>query len=75
MANTMTMPKKQSEDMLPPSTKRETLQRYRLQVDRLTKSSFKTKDDAVKAGNVIKTAFPQVHVSVYDAEKSETFVL
>jgi hypothetical protein len=37
MANTMAMPKKgaASEDMLPPSTKKETLERYRLQVDRL----------------------------------------
>ena len=45
-----------------------------MQVDRLTKSSFKTKDEAVKAGGAIK-AYPKVQVSIYDAEKSETTVL
>src|SRR5687767_4430222 len=66
MANTMSMPKKgQSEDMLPPSTRKETLERFRLQVDRLTKSSFKTKDEAEKAGAAIKKNFSKVQVSVY----------
>lgn len=72
----MTIPKKgQSEDMPPPKTTRETLERYRLQVDRLTKSSYKAKDDAEKVGSAIKKNFPKLHVSIYDAEKSETTVL
>ena len=76
MANTMSMPKKaQSEDMLPPTAKKETLERYRMQVDRLTKASFRTKEEAEKAGTVIKKAHPKVQVSIYDAEKSETTVL
>jgi hypothetical protein len=76
MANTMTMPKKgASEDMLPPSTKKETVERFRMQVDRLTKASFKTKDEAVKAGGAIKKAYPKVQISIYDGEKSETTVL
>jgi hypothetical protein len=76
MANTMSMPKKgQSEDMPPPTAKKQTLERYRLQVDRLTKTSFKTKDEAEKFGTGIKKAHPKVHVSIYDAEKSETTVL
>ena len=77
MANTMSMPKKgrQSEDNLPPTAKKETLEHYRLQVDRLTKASFKTKEEAEKAGTLIKKAHPKVQVSIYDAEKNETTVL
>ncbi len=75
-ANTMSMPKKgKSEDMLPPTAKKETLERYRMQVDRLTKASFKTKEEAEKAGTVIKKAHPKVQVSIYDAVKNETAVL
>ena len=74
MANTMSMPKKgPSEDMLPPSAKKETLERYRMQVDRLTKAS--TKEEAERAGGTIKKAYPKVQVSIYDAEKSETTIL
>lgn len=76
MANTMSMPKKgPSEDMLPPSAKKETLERYRMHVDRLTKASFKTKEEAARAGGTIKKAYPKVQVSIYDAEKSETTIL
>jgi hypothetical protein len=41
--------------------------RYRLQVDRQTKRSFLTLDEAAAAGLVIKQAHPIVQVSVYDA--------
>jgi hypothetical protein len=44
------------------------LHRYRLQVDRQTKSSFEDKDAAEKAGKAIKKAHPVVQVTVYDAE-------
>jgi hypothetical protein len=76
MANTMTMPKRgASEDVLPPITKKESVERFRMQVDRLTKASFKTKDEAEKAGGVIKKSYPKVHVASYDAKKCETTVL
>jgi hypothetical protein len=49
--------------------KRPNPHRYLLQVDRQTKSSFPTEEGAEAAGMVIKTKFPIVRVSVYDAEK------
>ena len=61
--------------MLPPTAKKETLERYRLQVDRLTKASFRTKEEADIAGTLIKKAHPKVQVSIYDAVKNETTVL
>ena len=77
--STMTIPKKAAattEDMLPPkAVTKEQMHRYRMQVDRLTKASFRTKEEAVKAGNTIKNAFPKVHVSVFDAEKNDTTIL
>jgi len=39
---------------------------FRLQVDRQTKASFVTYEDAEKAGLEIKRAHPVVRVSVYD---------
>jgi hypothetical protein len=56
----------------PVGQKRPTLQRYRLQVDRQTKSSFDTLDAAEKAGKVIKKAYPVVQVAVYDAVGNES---
>ena len=41
--------------------------RFRLQVDRQTKASYATYDDAEKAGVAIKKGFPIVQVAVYDA--------
>ena len=41
--------------------------RYRLQVDRQTKASYATYDDAETAGLAIKKGFPLVKVTVYDA--------
>ena len=42
-------------------------QRYRLQVDRQTKKSFATIEPAIEAGVTIKRAHPIVQVSIYDA--------
>ncbi len=42
-------------------------QRYRLQVDRQTKKSFATIEPAIEAGLTIKKAHPIVQVSIYDA--------
>jgi hypothetical protein len=40
--------------------------RFRLQVDRQTKASYATFDDAEGAGLAIKKGYPVVQVSVYD---------
>jgi adenylyl- and sulfurtransferase ThiI len=42
-------------------------QRYRLQVDRQTKRSFTTLEAAAEAGVTIKKAHPIVQVSIYDS--------
>jgi hypothetical protein len=49
--------------------------RYRLQVDRQTKSTFESLDAAEKAGQAIKKAHPIVQVSVYDAVESAQTIL
>ena len=45
-------------------------ERFRLQVDRQTKSTFTTFEAAEKAGLVIKNAHPTVQVTVYDVVES-----
>jgi hypothetical protein len=47
--------------------RRQPEQRFRLQVDRQTKSSFATLKSAVEAGAKIKKGFPVVQVTIYDA--------
>jgi hypothetical protein len=44
--------------------------RFRLQVDRQTKASYATYDDAEEAGLAIKKGFPIVQVTVYDAAEA-----
>ena len=39
-------------------------------MDRQTKASFATSDDAEKAGLAIKKQFPIVQVTVYDSEEA-----
>lgn len=46
--------------------KRAELQRFRLQVDRQTKSSYATSEGAEEAGLAIKQSHPIVQVAVYD---------
>jgi hypothetical protein len=69
--------KKESEDVSLPSAgqKKAPLHRYWLQVDRQTKSSYPTLQEAETAGKVIKAAHPIVQVSVYDAEKSQQILI
>ena len=50
----------------PPSNKR-----FLLQVDRQTKSSFDTLDDARAAGVRIKQDYPVVEVAILDGESDE----
>jgi hypothetical protein len=78
MSTKMTMPKKDAEDT--PATAavgqgRVTMERYRLQVDRQTKTSYATHDAAETAGAAIKKAHPLVQVTIYDAKESAITVL
>jgi hypothetical protein len=73
-SETLTVKKRETSDEVsePVGQKRPTMQRYRLQVDRQTKSSFETMDAAEKAGKAIKKAFPVVQVAIYDAVGNES---
>ncbi len=46
--------------------------RFRLQVDRQTKGSYLTREAAAEAGLAIKSRFPILHVSVFDAEEGQS---
>lgn len=71
MAGKITVKKAAPEDtVLKVDQKRPSQGRFRLQVDRQTKSTFENFDDAEKAGKAIKTAYPVVQVCVYDAQDS-----
>ncbi len=67
--------KSEGDDTLKVDQRRPTLLRFRLQVDRQTKASFASLDEAEKLGKAIKKAHAIVHVTVYDAEKSEEKIL
>ena len=49
--------------------------RFVLQVDRQTKESFQTREDAHKAGMALKRAFPILHVGVLDVEAGQSEVI
>jgi len=49
--------------------------RYWLQIDRQTKSSFKTLEAAQAAGLAIKKNYPVVQVSVYDSVESTNTIV
>lgn len=49
--------------------------RYRLQVDRQTKGSYATYEDAELAGLAIKKGHPVVQVTVYDAAEAVNKIL
>jgi len=49
---------------------RPTQERYLLQVDRQTKRSFADAEEAQKAGEAVKKAYPMVMVSIYDSAES-----
>jgi hypothetical protein len=63
------------ESVAAPSQGRPVNRRYLLRVDRQTKTSFDTLDQAETAGRKIKTAFPIVQVSIYDTAMSESTIL
>lgn len=74
---TMSMPKKEAAEpiVVSKSQVRAPLGRFRLQVDRQTKATYASMDEAEKAGKAIKKAHPIVQVSVYDAEQSAQTML
>ena len=51
------------------------LDRYVLQVDRQTKSSYHTVKSAEVAGLAIKRNYPMLHVTIYDFVEGTTTVL
>ena len=67
----MNMPKKDDDVLLPMGQKKPQLDRYWVQVDRQTKSSYEKLQDAEAAAKAIKAAHPHVQVSIYDAERSQ----
>lgn len=70
---TIAMPKKEKAaepEVTRTGQTRPAMARYRLQVDRQTKATFASLDDARAAGQAIKKSFPVVQVSIYDAEQS-----
>ena len=63
--------KKKDEDIpLAAGQTKPALRRYWLQVDRQTKNSYSSYQEAETAGKTIKAAYPLLQVSVYDAEQS-----
>jgi hypothetical protein len=74
---TLSMPKKEAAEpiMVKVGQTRAPLGRFRLQVDRQTKATFASMDEAETAGKAIKKAHPIVQVSVYDAEQSAQTLL
>lgn len=48
---------------------------FRLQVDRQTKRSFATFEEAAAAGLAIKKAYPVVQVSIYDTTSSTNKII
>jgi hypothetical protein len=55
--------------------KRPELGRYLLQVDRQTKGSYQTAENAQAAGLAIKKGYPILHVTVYDSVESASTVV
>jgi hypothetical protein len=49
--------------------------RYRLQVDRQTKSTYTTFEAAQAQGMIIKKQFSQVQVAIYDTQASANTIL
>lgn len=76
MATKSPIKKQATDDVLTKAVQtRPTLGRFRLQVDRQTKSTFESAEEAEKAGKAIKEAFPLVQVSIYDAAESAQTIL
>jgi len=55
--------------------KRPDVGQYRLQVDRQTKSTYATLEEAEQAGSAIKQAHPIVQVAVYDSKEGTNTII
>jgi hypothetical protein len=71
----MKMSKKNGTEPEEQLSQRPELDRYLLQVDRQTKSSYHTVESAESAGLAIKKNYPMLHVAVYDIVKGTSTVL
>lgn len=67
--------KKSEAEVIFSQARKPELGRYWLQVDRQTKRSFDTSAQAEAAGLLIKSAFSQLQVSVYDKEEGANKIL
>jgi hypothetical protein len=56
-----------SDEVFGRQQQRAQMEQFRLQVDRQTKGSYATQEDAEQAGLAIKLKYPIVQVTVYDA--------
>jgi hypothetical protein len=74
---TINMPKKEAVEAEPLKVdqSRPVLNRFRLQVDRQTKATFTSMEEAEKAGKAIKKAHPVVQVTIYDAQEHRQSIL
>ena len=63
--------KHDAEDDHPRPQVRPTNKRFLLQVDRQTKSSYDSFDEAQTAGQRIKDSYPVVEVTIYDSQGDE----
>ncbi|MDT3686753.1 MAG: hypothetical protein RO009_17115 [Pseudorhodoplanes sp.] len=70
-----TIQKKPEAEVISSQARKPELGRYWLQVDRQTKRSFDTPAEAEAAGLLIKSAFSQLQVSVYDKEDGANKIL
>jgi hypothetical protein len=73
---TLRKPEKQDNvEVMTVDQRRPKLERFRLQVDRQTKTSFPSLEAANTASKIIKKAHPVVQVSVYDAEEHQQTII
>jgi hypothetical protein len=68
-------PAQEAEQEVFSQRKRPEVDRFLLQVDRQTKSSFATSEAAEEAGTVIKNSHPILQVAVYDRVQSVSKII
>ena len=71
----ITVRKTEDEVLLPMGQTKPVLHRYWLQVDRQTKGSYQTLQEAETAAKTIKSSHPILLVGIYDAEKSQVTIV
>jgi hypothetical protein len=71
----MTVRNSEDEVLLPMGQRKPVLHRYWLQVDRQTKGSYQTLQEAETAAKTIKSSHPLLLVGIYDAEKIQVTIV